>query len=367
MLRAKLDAIRQARTSIRFEQYIFRPSPIGAQFRDALTEARRRGVEVTVLLDSIGSLALPHSYFSGLVSLGGRVVWFNPVRWSFWSFRDHRKILIVDDTLAFVGGCNIGPEYNGDGITEGWRDGGVSVTGPVVRSLIHAFQSQLDIAGERVWRKRRHAPRGMVREGEAVSLLLTRPAFHQPVFLNALEHDLTGAKDVAITMAYFLPVGNARRMLLRAARRTPKFRLLLPGKSDIPLMQIAARAVYGQFQRRGAEILEYEPQVLHAKTIIIDDVVYIGSANLDPRSLAINFEIMLRVRSASLAKEARDTFNRDAAHCTHIEKLSWKKPSSWWLRFKQKLARVFFTRLDLGVARYLVQKIESSGRQSARR
>ncbi len=364
-LKAELDAIAATQSSIRLEHYIFRASAVGERFRDAMTDAARRGVQVTLILDDVGCWGLPRSYFSGLMALGAKVIWFNPVRWRFWAFRDHRKLLVVDDAQAFIGGCNIAPEYAGDGVSEGWRDGGISVTGPVVKHLIESFESQAGIAGNKIWQVHKKKGRsGWMKAGEDVSVLLTRPGLHQGVFQRALRGDLLHAQDVCITMAYFLPVGRVKKMLLRAARFARSFRLLLPGKSDVPLIQVAARALYGGFQRRGAQIHEYQPQVLHAKVLIVDDIVYIGSANLDPRSLSINFEIMLRIRSAALAQRARSTFERDLRHSRRVRMGSWKKPSGWWQRIKQKLARFIFTRLDLGVAQFFVQKTEAGTRRT---
>ncbi|WP_422317721.1 phospholipase D-like domain-containing protein [Prosthecobacter sp.] len=365
-LNAEIEAIATAQTSILFECYLFRASKVGERFRDALTEAAGRGVQVTLLLDDVGCWGLHRNYFSELTRLGGKVVWFNPVRWRFWSFRDHRKLLVVDDTHAFVGGCNIAPEYAGDGVDDGWRDGGISIEGPVVRHLAASIESQVEIAGNQIWRARKNSRSGWVKAGADVSLLLVRPGLQQGVFQRALHNDLRHARDIAITTAYFLPVGSAKKMLLRAARHAHSFRLLLPGKSDVPLLQVAARALYSGFLRRGAQIHEYQPQVLHAKVLIVDDIVYIGSSNIDPRSLVINFEVMLRIRSAVLAKEARRTFERDLDHSVLVKPLSWRRPSNWWQRLKQKLARFIFTRLDLGVAQYFVQKRETSPRRNSR-
>ena len=364
-LNAERDAIATAQTSILFECYLFRASKVGERFRDAMTEAARRGVRVTLLLDDVGCWGLHRNYFSELIHLGGKVVWFNPVRWRFWSFRDHRKLLVVDDAHAFVGGCNIAPEYAGDGIHEGWRDGGIAIEGPVVRHLAASIASQVEIAGNQIWRARKNSRSGWVKAGADVSLLLVRPGLHQGVFQRALQSDLQHSRDIAITTAYFLPVGRVKKMLLRAARRAHSFRLLLPGKSDVPLLQVAARALYSRFLRRGAQIHEYLPQVLHAKVLILDDIVYIGSSNIDPRSLVINFEVMLRIRSAELAKEARRTFERDLDHSVRVKPLSWRRPSNWWQRLKQKLARFIFTRLDLGVAQFFVQKRETTLRRTS--
>src|SRR4029078_4372200 len=125
-LGAEIGAIERATRRVLLEHYIFRASPVGDRFRKALVDAARRNVEVVLVLDYVGCFALPTSYFSELIALGGKVVWFNPVRWRFWIFRDHRKLLVVDDTLAFLGGCNIAPEYDGDGILTGGGDGGNS-------------------------------------------------------------------------------------------------------------------------------------------------------------------------------------------------------------------------------------------------
>jgi cardiolipin synthase len=355
LLGAEIEAIERATMRVLLEHYIFRASPVGDRFRKALVDAARRNVEVVLVLDYVGCFALPTSYFSELIALGGKVVWFNPVRWRFWIFRDHRKLLVVDDTLAFVGGCNIASEYDGDGVSTGWRDGGIAVTGPVVASLVESFEEQAARAARWQW-KQRPMRSGLVKAGENVSLLLTRPGFRQSALRWVLRSDLQQARQVAITMAYFLPVGHMKRLLLRAAKHAQSFRLLLPGKTDVAIIQVATRALYGSFQHRGAQIFEYQPQVLHAKLMVIDDIVYVGSANLDPRSLAINFELMLRIRCPLLAQQAIATFERDIASSELVPRQSLRTPAGWWRQMKQKIARTIFTRLDPGLAQALVQK-----------
>jgi cardiolipin synthase len=359
-LGAELEAINHATKSVLLEHYIFRASPTGDQFRDALIEAARRGVQVVVMLDYVGAFGLSRDYFAGLNALGGRVIWFNPVHWRLWIFRNHRKLLVVDHAKAFVGGCNIAPEYDGDGVKHGWRDGGISISGPVVEHLVDAFRNQESNAASWRWTRLRH-PRGWIKAGNDVSLLLTRPGIRRSPLHLALRGDLNHAQRVDITMAYFLPEGRLKRMLLRAARHALRFRLLLPGKSDVPIMRLATQALYRAFQVRGAQVYEYQPQVLHAKVMTIDDVVYVGSANLDPRSLSINFEIMLRIRSPELVQKATATFSRDLSHSELVPRQSWRKAGGWWQNLKQRAARAFFTRLDLGIAQSLVEKREKRG------
>lgn len=357
-LQAQLDALERATHHIRLEQYIFAASTIGDRFRDALSAAAHRGVKVQVLIDALGSRGLPVHYFEALMEAGGSVAWFNPLRWRLFSFRDHRKLLIVDDTLAFVGGCNIADEYAGDGVIQGWRDGGVSVQGPIVKRLIDIFVGQLERAPQQIWKTRKQAFSGWMKPGEDVSLLLQRPGLKQRGFQQALRSDLRHAKQVSITAAYFLPTSRLRRALMKAARHT-NLRLLLPAHSDVPVLQVATRCLYHRFQSRGAEIYEYQPQNLHAKVIVIDDIVYVGSANLDPRSLAINFELVLRIRSRALAQAALQSFERDLQNSTLVPLIT--RRAHWWRRLKQRLAHLVFGRLDFAVAQILLRHAEASG------
>jgi cardiolipin synthase len=363
-LDSHLEAIRNARRSVRLEQYIYAASAIGDEFRAALTDAALRGVRVVVILDALGSRALHTRYFYEMEAAGGRLVWFNPLRWRLFSFRDHRKLMVVDEETAFVGGCNIAEEYAGDGVTHGWRDGGISIRGPAVSALVEAFDGQVERAGQSIWKVRRRAFSGWLEPGRKVAVLLERPGLRQRSFQSMLRHDLHGAKNVAITAAYFLPVGKLRRSILRSVRRARHFRLLFPFHSDVPVLQVATRSLYRRFLRRGAAIFEYQPQNLHAKVIVIDDIVYVGSANLDPRSLRINFELVLRIRCPALAEAARNTFERDLKHSLEVTREHIEKRRTWWTRLKQRLSFWLFCRLDLTVAQILQRRAETKGKDA---
>jgi cardiolipin synthase len=349
LLDAKLRAIAAAKSSVCLETFIFRDSDIGQRFRDALTAAARRGVRVRLLVDAFGSLGLRRDYFDELVAAGGAMRWFNELRLASISFRDHRKLLVVDDELAFVGGCNIAPEYDGDGITAGWRDGGVSVFGPVAAVLAAEFDRQWARATGRRWT---FSPGGL-RQGATgeVEALFIKPGFGRNPLRDALRRDLATAKDVAIAAAYFLPSHRLRHQLAQAVARGARVRVLLAGKSDVRLMQLASRSLYRRLVNKGIEIWEYQPQVLHAKLIVVDDIVYVGSSNLDPRSLRINFEIMLRIENAALAADARHQFEADlAARALPVTRDVLRQGRSWWERSKQRLAYWLFARLDADLA-----------------
>lgn len=340
------------------EMFTFRDSEIGKRFREALTAAARRGVRVRVLLDAFGSFGLRRDYFAGLVAAGGAMRWFNELRFASRHFRDHRKLLVVDDALAFVGGCNIAQEYWGDGVATGWRDGGVGVRGPAAAVVAAAFAEQWERATDGRWRFPAGGFRRRVEVATAgeVEVLLIKPGFGPNPLREALRADLATARDVAITSAYFLPSHRLRRGLGNAATRGARVRVLLAGKSDVRLMQLASRSLYRRLLARGVEIWEYQPQVLHAKLIVIDDVVYVGSSNLDPRSLRINFEIMLRIRDRELAVTARRQFEDELAlHSRQILRERLRRQRSWWTRLTQRVAYWLFVRLDPDLAALRLQ------------
>lgn len=352
LLEAKLAAIGRAEREVLLEMYIFRPGPVGDRFRGALAGAARRGAAVRVLLDAFGSSGLPAGYFGELVAAGGEVRLFNRPSLATWSLRNHRKMLVVDQGEAIVGGCNISQEYDGDGVSEGWRDGGVAVRGPVMDCMVREFDAQWALAEEQQWRhledhKRR---RRRIPCGAEVDALFVYPGFRSNAFRDAMVDDLGRARRVGICSPYFLPSVALRRQIASPERRGVDVRILLAGKTDVPLMQWASRSIYRFFLDRGVEIFEYQPQILHAKVLLLDDIVYIGSSNLDPRSLRINFEFMLRIRDAELAALAWRQFEMDLAHSREWTLEDLQGYRTWWMRIKQQVAYFLLARLDPRVA-----------------
>lgn len=356
-LGAQLAAIGSAQRCVQLEMYIFTDSTIGHQFSEALADAVRRGVKVELLVDGIGSARLPKQMFASIIEAGGQQKWFNPPRLGRWALRDHRKALLVDGALAFIGGCNISDEYNGDGVGEGWRDGGISIEGPVVDHLVGAFEEQWRRADLQQWKIARGRYRKTIGSAAEVLALFIKPGFGKNPFRMALREDLKTAKDIAITSSYFLPTPRLRAQLAQAVRGGSRVRLLLAGKSDVRLMWLASQSLYYGLVRRGIKIFEYQPQVLHAKVMVLDDIVYIGSANLDPRSLHINFEIMLRVKDEVLAAKARAQFETDLLQSQVVTLAQVAGVRSLWLRFKSRLAYFILAKLDPWIARGHLKRI----------
>lgn len=350
-----LAAIDNAMHSVALEIYIFEDSEIGARFRSALEGAARRGVRVRVLVDTFGSLELRADYLLAVTAAGGDCRWFNPSELGRFTYRDHRKLLIVDDAVAFITGFNIGTAYDGDGVTSGWRDLGVVVRGGFVAPLAQAFHGMFGAASfrhRRLARFRRHmVPQRIALDGG--DLFLLSPGRGRNPARESLVVDIGRAACIRLTTAYFLPPRRLRVALCQAARRGARVQLLLPGKSDVRMAQMAARGQYSRLLRAGVEIYEYQPAVLHAKRYLLDDVVYVGSANLDLRSLNINYELLLRVEDPELSAEGRASFEEDLGRSLRILPETWRK-RSWWNRVSERLASFLLVQLD---ARFAIRQL----------
>jgi cardiolipin synthase A/B len=351
-IRAMLSAIGQARKSIRMETYIFQADATGIQFREALVKACKRGVKVQVLVDAFGSMNLSTSFWTPLMNAGGEFAWFNPLQLQRWSYRDHRKLLVCDDSWAYVGGVNIGDEYNGDGVKRGWRDLGMALTGLIVEELAESFDAffaRATFKHKRLQRLRKASDQ--VTSGKNWKLLFSGPGRRHGQVKRTLVKDLVTGRSVQIACAYFLPTWRMRKELLRVSKRGGRVQLILAGKSDVALTQLAMRRLYRSFLRAGVEIYEYQPQILHAKLFLINDIVYVGSSNLDNRSLKINYELQARIEDPVLAAAGRAMFESDLAQCRRIDLKTWPRARSFWDKLRENWAYFVLARLDPYLAR----------------
>jgi cardiolipin synthase len=354
-LLARLGA---AQRSIRLEFYIFAPDAAGQSVRDALVTAAQRGVNVRVLVDAFGSGSLPADFWKPLRAGGGEVKVFNPLKLFRLAIRNHRKLLVVDDEFAAVGGFNIADEYTGDGITTGWADCGFSLTGPAVPALARNFDELFAQGGERQpqailarLRKGVRPPPEDIAPG--VQLLMSGPGRKPNAFQKLLRPDVEKSRHVQFVSAYFLPGYRMRRLLRRGAKSGSRIQIIVPGKSDVPLAQRAARHLYAGLLRAGVEIWEYEPQVLHTKLFLANEVAYVGSSNLDTRSLHLNYELMLRLTDPAVVAGARDIFAGLLTHSRRVDPTSWHRSRSWWEKLREQWAYWLLSRVDPYVTRWL--------------
>jgi cardiolipin synthase len=248
----------------------------------------------------------------------------------------------------------VADEYDGDGVTDGWFDLGVRTENPALaKELAASFEELFALADFhrkplmrlRLFKRKRKSPKKM-----AAEFLSIRPGRGPSPFQTALHHDLAKAHDVRIVSAYFLPTRRVRRELIRVARRGGRVQLLLAGKSDVPVSQIAARSLYHRLLKAGVEIYEYQPQILHAKLVLADGNIYVGSSNLDIRSLNLNYELMLRFADKTAYAEAQEIFERALKDSRKIELHSWQKNQSFWSRWKNHWAHFLLARIDPFVA-----------------
>ena len=343
-----LAAIDAAVKSVALEIYIFAAGELAERFCAALIAASGRGVQVRVLVDGVGSMELSDSFWEPLRVAGAEVRVFNPISLGRLGIRNHRKLLACDGRVAFIGGFNIAKEYEGDGVTRGWCDLGLQVTGALAVQLETSFEGLFSLADFRhrpfVRLRKSGAKRTLVEE--AGQLLLSGPGRGASPLLRSLRKDLSKVRDVRIVVAYFLPPWRLRRELQRVARRGGRVQLILAGKSDVALSQLAGRSLYQPMLRAGVEIYEYEPQVLHAKLFIVGGAVYAGSANLDFRSLKLNYELMTRFENTAVVAQAGEIFDAMLAQSLRIERGAWKKSRSLWTRWKEQWANFLLARVD---------------------
>ncbi len=241
-----LAAVAVARQSVRLETYIFEAAGIGLRMRESLAAAASRGVRVQVLVDGFGSSALPADFWEPLRAAGGEARVFNPLRLDRMGIRDHRKLLVCDDKVAFVGGYNIAPNYEGDGVQQGWRDVALRVAGSLAAALGATFDRMYEIAAFRrkSFARLRRAEEKRILKACGCEVILSGPGLGGSPLVRALRRDLAGAPSAQVMVAYFLPTRRLWRALTHAARRGAAVELMLPGKSDVALSKLATESLY---------------------------------------------------------------------------------------------------------------------------
>jgi cardiolipin synthase len=339
--------VRLARSAVELETYIYETGAVGDRFLAELTGAARRGVRVRVLVDAYGSDTLPQGYFAPLLAAGGELRWFNPKRLLRISFRNHRKLLRADGE-AVVGGLNIADAYDGDGLQAGWRDFAVRVDGPVVDALAESFARMWDLSafGRREVRGFWRTGRRLITAAQGQpELLLSGPGCPTAELRRRMLFDIRAARGMLAWAAYFLPSRRIGAAIRDIARRG-EAEIMLGERSDVPASQWASERLFARFLRAGVGIHCYRPQIVHAKALVLDDVVYVGSSNLDVRSLLINYELLLRIPSAALAARLRAEFETDRRHADTLDLVRWRRTRRWWQSLRSYIAYQLLARLD---------------------
>ena len=322
LYRDMLDAIGQAKSRIFFETFIWKGDAVGQAFKDALIDAASRGVKVYVVFDEFANLVVPRSFFALPKNIAVRR---HPLIASGFRFprntgRDHRKVLVVDDIVAFLGGYNIGSLYATD-----WRDTHARLTGDIVWDVQNAFidywnlwsgrrRAALPDFGSASWQPEIRIHRNMPRN-------VVYPI--RGMYLNAIDR---ASHHIYMTHAYFIPDTDILSALVRAARRGVDVRIIIPAESNHIVADWLSRGFYNQLLRNGVRLLLYQGAMVHAKTATIDGQwSTIGTANIDRISLQGNYEINMEVFNPGVAQQMEEIFAIDSSNIVELTLDDWKR------------------------------------------
>jgi cardiolipin synthase A/B len=329
---AELDAIRGAEHSVNLEAYIFHKGEIARKYLDALTERARAGVRVNLVLDSFGSAGTGRSFFKPLLEAGGKVNWYNSPRWHSLMHLDnrtHRELMIVDGRIGFIGGAGIADQwYSGAHGKPRWRDSAVRIEGEAVYNLQSTFaENWLSVSGELLTGDAYFPP--IQNDHGLISLVVnSTPTVGGSTRARILFQLLLASaqRKISVTTPYFLPDKGLMKELCRAVERGLQVRILVPGrKSDHMVTRSTSRAGYGGLLKAGAEVYEYQPAMIHAKVLCVDDLwVVVGSTNFDNRSFGINDEVNLVVRNTAVTMRFENDMAIDLNQSRKISLEDWK-------------------------------------------
>jgi cardiolipin synthase len=336
-------AIQQAQQTIYLEFYIVRADRTGSHLAALLKKAAARGVEVCLLYDYIGCFDTPASFFRDLLKNGVHCTPFNPppfrngITW--FDKRDHRKIALIDNRVAFTGGLNIGDEYAGGQKTLYWRDLGIKIEGSAVQELRCLFCENWQTEATYQPLCSYTTATGTTSGDDQVAIVSGGPHHNRSRIRAAFRMAIVGATaSIRIETPYFVPGPRFIRGLLRAVQRGVKVQLILPAKSDVPLVRLVNRSSYAILIKGGIEVYELGGTVLHGKVMLIDGRwSVIGSANLDQRSFHRNFEVNVIVSSTDFGRQVDEMFADDLAHSRRIS-LEEHERRGFAVRFLEWLA-----------------------------
>lgn len=342
---AMLEAIAAAQRQVLLEMYLVESGRVTDRFIAALEAATRRGVRVCLLLDDYGCRGLTAADRARLKQTGVELVLYNPLRFSGKLrrnlFRDHRKLLVVDQLCAFVGGAGLTDDFDpGNRSERYWHDVMVEIRGPVVADWQAAFAHNWAH-----WSRGAPVvpePNGPKLGTQAGRISLSGSDTRAPIKRGLLTRISRARQRIWLATAYFVPSWKQRRRLARAARRGVDVRLLLPGPhTDHPAVRHAGRRFYASLLRAGVRIYEYQPRFLHAKVALIDDWVSIGSSNQDRWNLRWNLEANQEIDAPDFAAETATLLETDFALSEEMQFSAWAR-RPWYHR----IAETFWGSID---------------------
>ena len=328
---AMLAAIRQAKRTVTFETYIYWSGEIGEDFAEALIERAGTGVRVHVLLDWLGSEKLDEAALQRMRDAGIEVEKYRPLRWynlSRFNSRTHRKILVVDGNIGFIGGVGIADQWQGNGDSpEHWRDSHFQVEGPVVAQLQAAFLDNWMKTRSEVLHDDAYFPPIRPKASTAAQVFEELPREgSSSVRLMYLMSIAAAKKQILLANSYFVPDSLSVAMLVAAKRRGVDVQIIVPGPIvDTAITRRASRSRWGELLESGVDIFEFQPTMYHCKVMIVDGLwVSVGSTNFDNRSFRLNDEANLNALDRDLAQHQTRPFEDDNRRSKQVTLEQWR-------------------------------------------
>jgi cardiolipin synthase len=346
ILPAMLEAIDGARRRISFETYIYDTGEVANRFTEAFERAARRGVAVNLVVDAVGASSMDKAHFERLRQAGCRVAQFNVPAWyslEELNYRTHRKILVIDGETGFTGGVGIADHWLGNADSkEHWRDTQVRVRGPVVRMMEAAFYENFMEVDGTTPPVLDPAPPPVGEEGEAFVVRSSPSGGSNDLKRLYLLAIAAAKRSLDITTPYFVTDESTLWSLEDAVKRGVKIRVLMEGDlTDAMPVKYASRHVYDRLLQHGIELYEYQPTMMHTKTLVVDGIWSIfGSANFDNRSLELNDEMNVAVSSHSLARRFLDDFEADLKVSRRITLEEWRR-RPWLAKARERFWTAF--------------------------
>lgn len=341
---AMLEAIAAARETITFETYIYWSGDIGRKFSDALSERARAGVDVHLTVDWVGSLKMDQALLDLMEDAGVHLMRYRPLHWyniGRMNNRTHRKLLVVDGTVAFTGGVGIADQWEGNAQDpDHWRDMHFRIDGPVVAQFQAAFNDNwIKTTGEVLNGTAYFPPLRSAGDMDAHLFIASPAGGSDSMHLMYLLSIAASVRSIDLAASYFVPDKLIKQALVAARERGVQVRILVPGPHiDSEAVRLASKAEWGELLQAGVEIHEYQPTMTHSKLLIIDhEMVSVGSTNFDIRSFRLNDEASLNVYDTALAERMTAVFEADLLHARRYTFDTWKN-RPWREKFAERFA-----------------------------
>lgn len=343
---ALFKAIDEAQDHIHVQYYVYMDDKIGTKLSELLKKKVQEGVEVRLMYDDVGSWKAKRKFFEDLEKHGVQVQSFLKVKFKWlasrFNYRNHRKLVVIDGKIGFMGGMNVADRYV-DGVSFGiWKDSHIKIEGMAVAGLQTSFLIDWYSSRGEILSQTKYYPKLEAKGNCLIQLPTSGPVGpFKSIHMGVLQAINTAKKSVFIQTPYFIPTDALMLSIQMAAMRGVDVRLMIPQKSDTTLVFVASKSFLSDILDAGGKVLFYQPGFLHSKLMIIDDELTVtGSANMDVRSFEHNFEIDAFIYSKKTCKSAKEIFLKDSADSIEINKEEWEKRGRF-NKFKESVMRLF--------------------------